>query len=181
MRYLLLLMLSACALAQPEPIHETCRPCHSEQVEDFATHPHAAKMLSCDACHGVSLKHRMASGSAPPDRVAAPDEVPALCGGCHPGPRKEFEVSTHGKLLLSRAKVKAPNCGTCHGVHAKISARQLLQRCERCHTSIPEVCRKPVAQPAAVRCASCHGRHTLTPKLPDRAHGTFPVHRCLNL
>jgi hypothetical protein len=168
-----MLVLALPALSQSERVHETCRPCHSEQVEDFMTHPHEAKVLSCDACHGASLKHRMASGAAPPDRVAAPDEVPALCGGCHPGPRRNFEAGAHGKLLLSDAKVRVPNCGTCHGVHAQTSARQMLQRCERCHTSIPEVCKKTSAQPAAVRCMSCHDRHTLAPKKPEQAQGTL--------
>jgi hypothetical protein len=126
--YLLLLLLA-------QKTHEFCAPCHSEQVADFQTHPHFQKGLSCDACHGPSVKHRTSTGAVPPDRVAAPDEVPALCGGCHAAEAKEFLDSKHGKLVMARSKVKAANCTTCHGVHNL---------------------RMPQAS-----CMSCHNKHTL--------------------
>jgi hypothetical protein len=125
-QYLLLLLM-----LQKTP--EFCAPCHSEQVADFQNHAHFKKGLSCDACHGPSVKHRTSTGAVPPDRVAAPDEVPALCGGCHSAELKEFLESKHGQLVMARSKVKAANCTTCHGVHSL---------------------RKP-------QCLSCHGKHTL--------------------
>jgi hypothetical protein len=79
MKYLWLLVLWAPALFA-QKTQEYCAPCHAEQVSDFETHPHFAKGLSCDACHGQSVKHRTSTGAASPDKVAAPDEVPALCG-----------------------------------------------------------------------------------------------------
>ncbi|MGH9662041.1 MAG: cytochrome c3 family protein, partial [Bryobacteraceae bacterium] len=69
--------------------HEYCVACHTSQVEDFQAHKHFERGLSCDACHGASVKHRTSTGAVSPDRVAAADEQPALCGGCHAGPSKE--------------------------------------------------------------------------------------------
>jgi hypothetical protein len=129
------LALLAAALAYGQAVHELCQPCHNEQVTDFKTHPHLVKGLSCDACHGRSEKHIKAVGGAPPDRVAAPDEVPALCGGCHPAQHKEYAGTAHAKLVAARAKTKAPNCGACHGVHAP---RQARAQCRRCHTELPK-------------------------------------------
>src|SRR3989442_15907428 len=97
-----LVLLAACAvplLSQPD--HEACKACHTEEFDDFKSHPHFAKGLSCDACHGPSLKHRQAEGHAAPDKVAAPDEVPTLCGACHAAQRKEYEQSKHAQLVLT--------------------------------------------------------------------------------
>ena len=162
MRALLLLLLALPLTAQK--VHDRCNACHNEQVTDFLQHPHEAKQLSCDTCHGPSEKHMAASGGAAPDRVAAPDEQVALCGACHVPVRKEFEQSKHAKLLLARSATRAPACGTCHGVHAPAAARQIEQRCIRCHNTLPPACRMEVANVAPVRCMSCHSRHTLTAK-----------------
>jgi hypothetical protein len=137
--------------------HELCAPCHSEQTADFQGHPHSQAGLSCDACHGRSEKHRTAQGAAPPDRVAAPDEVPALCGGCHAAQHKEFLPSKHGQLVMARSKVKAANCGTCHGVHYLRSTAQMHQQCGRCHASLPASHPKTTSS----ACMSCHAKHTL--------------------
>jgi hypothetical protein len=64
-------------------VHELCKACHSEIASDFLSHPHAKASLSCDTCHGESVRHRESGGGTAPDRVAAPDQVPALCGTCH--------------------------------------------------------------------------------------------------
>ena len=136
--------------------HEFCAPCHSEQVADFQTHRHFEKGLSCDACHGPSVKHRTSTGAVSPDRVAAPDEVPALCGGCHASPQKQFLASKHGALVMARSKVKAANCATCHGVHNLRTARQTQQQCQKCHATLP------AAHPAIAAetfCVSCHAGH----------------------
>jgi hypothetical protein len=124
----------AAALAA-QPVHELCSACHAEQVADFEPHPHFAKKLSCDICHGRSEKHMKAVGSAPPDRVAAPDEVPALCGTCHAPQLKEYSPTAHAKLVLARAKTKAPNCASCHGYHGPRPAKA---QCSRCHMETPK-------------------------------------------
>ena len=139
MKILLLIVVAVALHAQP--VHNLCQACHSEQVEDFLTHPHATKSLSCDACHGKSIKHREASGGAPPDRVAGPQEVPGLCGTCHAPIKKLFDTSKHAAVLAEASRVRAPSCGTCHGVHARNTLKQIEVRCSRCHEQLPAVCK----------------------------------------
>jgi hypothetical protein len=150
--------LLLCLPLAGQKTHEFCAPCHSEQVVDFQAHKHFQKGLSCDACHGPSLKHRTSTGAVPPDRVAAPDEVPPLCGGCHAAQLKEFAPSKHGKLVLARSKVKGANCTTCHGVHNPRTPAQTLQQCQKCHATLPAS--HPAAAPSS--CMGCHGPHSLT-------------------
>jgi hypothetical protein len=137
--------------------HEYCAPCHPEQVSDFRSHPHFRKHLDCDACHGASEKHRTASGAAAPDRVAAPDQVPALCGACHQPAAKEYSAGRHGRLVLARARTRAANCTTCHGVHNLRTFAAMQQQCRRCHASLSAG--HPRTGDAA--CTSCHRGHTL--------------------
>ena len=158
---ILVMALTLPVLAQK--IHGFCAPCHSEQVADLQTHTHFQKGLSCDACHGPSVKHRTSTGAVSPDRVAAPDEVPALCGGCHAGQQKEFLQSKHGALVMARSKVKAANCATCHGVHNLRTARQTQQQCQKCHATLAA---SHPAVAAAASCMSCHARHTLLAAKP---------------
>jgi hypothetical protein len=127
--------IAMAGLALAQKAHELCSACHSEQARDFQSHAHSAKGLSCDACHGRSEKHMKATGAAPPDRVAAPDEVPPLCGTCHAAEHAEYKLTMHAKLVSARAKVRAPHCGTCHGVH---NPRAAKSQCARCHMEIPK-------------------------------------------
>jgi hypothetical protein len=133
MRLAALLLIAAPLPAQP--LHERCSACHSEQAADFQTHTHFNKSLSCDICHGRSEKHMKAVGAAPPDRVAAPDEVPALCGPCHAGQHKDYLPTAHAKLVLARSEKRAPNCSSCHGHHAPRAAKSM---CGRCHARLPD-------------------------------------------
>ncbi len=150
MRLVLLVAVSS-AIVFAQKLQDTCAPCHSEQVTDFTSHPHAEKGISCDACHGRSEMHVKAAGGAAPDRVAGPAEVPVLCGGCHPPQRKLFISSKHAIALA--AKTKTATCATCHGTHAVSTAKQMEVQCARCHNPLPPTC-KPV-------CATCHEPHTL--------------------
>ena len=157
MKYLVLLLCTLPLAAQKT--HEYCAPCHAEQVADLQTHPHFAKGISCDACHGQSVMHRTSTGAASPDRVAAPDEVPALCGTCHAAQKKEYLITKHAALVLARAAAKSPNCTTCHGVHSLRTAQETQQQCVKCHAVLPASC-KPGAG-----CVSCHVPHLLAAKL----------------
>ena len=159
MKLLALAALAVC-LALAQKVHEACMACHNEQVQDFKSHPHFEKGLSCDACHGKSEKHRAATGGAPPDKVAAPDEQPALCGACHTSQSKSFLASKHGKLIAEHAKVKAPSCGTCHGTHALRAAKAMEAQCSRCHSALPASCKAAPVRTAKVSCAGCHDPHT---------------------
>src|SRR5262245_39228804 len=115
---MLLILYWLVTLASAQELGKVCTPCHTEHVEDVRAHKHGAAKVGCEVCHGTSQKHRDAIGAASPDRVAGPEEVPALCGGCHTRQGKEFAASKHGKLLAARSEKRAANCGTCHGVHA---------------------------------------------------------------
>ncbi|MBM3774403.1 MAG: hypothetical protein FJW37_04490 [Acidobacteria bacterium] len=157
------LLLLLCALpAASQKTHEICAPCHSGQVAEFQTHPHFAKDLSCDACHGPSVNHRTSTGAAAPDRVAAPEEVPALCGGCHPGEGQAFAASKHAAALMRRARPRAPSCGTCHGVHEARAAATIERACGRCHLELSAL----HSGKMAARCLGCHARHTLAAAKP---------------
>lgn len=168
----LVLLLAAAAVEvfgqePPAPkLHEVCGACHSEPASDFQEHPHFAKGLQCDACHGSSKPHREATGHKPPDRVAGPAEQPAVCGACHVAQRKQYESSKHGQLVAARAEKKAAACTTCHGTHSLRAPAAILTQCKRCHTELPASCRKdpsPEAAAAArVACMSCHDQHGLS-------------------
>lgn len=150
----LLLLL---VLAQAPTVHEACKQCHTEAAGDVESHPHFAKGVSCDACHGASEKHRAASGHTAPDRVAVREQVPPLCGTCHPSERKSYETSRHGAVL--KTGEKSAQCATCHGNHSLRSARAIETSCVRCHASTPAACAAPPKQAAKVRCAGCHAPH----------------------
>ena len=155
-----LALISLVALAAgAQKVHELCAPCHNQHFEDFQTHKHFAKGLSCDACHGTSKGHREATGGQMPDRVAGPTEQPALCGACHTDQGKAYQTSKHGKLVAARAAKRAAACTTCHGTHAPRKAAAMLAQCNRCHDPLPPTC-KPEG------CASCHNPHTLAARKP---------------
>ena len=148
-----------------QDISRACSACHVDQFNDWHTHKHSSKSVSCEACHGPSQPHRDAIGATAPDRVAGPDEVPELCGTCHPSQRKEYEPSKHGKLVLSRSRTRAANCATCHGVHAPRDAAQMKRQCARCHANLPPACQRKVEAAAGrLVCASCHSPHSLARK-----------------
>lgn len=151
----------AAAFAWAEEPHR-CAACHSDAVTDFKTHRHAASGLDCGVCHGPSEKHLTSVGNVPPDRVAAPAEVSKLCGNCHLAEKQQYEQSPHGRVYFNGKKVRTANCNTCHGHHALRPWTSMVANCQRCHTTLPESCRKPpISVNARVSCMSCHARHTL--------------------
>ena len=148
--------IAALPLAAAPKTHELCAPCHSEQVQDFQNHAHFRKGLSCDICHGASVRHRTASGAAAPDRVAAPDVEAALCGACHTVEAGEYKTTRHAQLVEARGALKGASCTTCHGVHAPRSDAQMVRQCNRCHTALSAT--HPKVEKS---CNACHARHTL--------------------
>lgn len=169
MRLLLLMLIGAVGLsrAQQAEVGNLCQSCHAEYVSDVKSHRHGALGISCEACHGASSQHRNSVGASSPDRIAAPDEVPALCGTCHQEQRKLYAASAHGKLVLAASKTRAANCGSCHGVHAQRNATAMKRQCDRCHTELPSACSaKPSVALAAgkLSCSGCHNLHTLAIK-----------------
>lgn len=165
-----LILLLCARFAADEKAREFCKVCHTETVQDFVTHPHSEKGMDCDSCHGESVKHRSSQGHTEPDRIAAPHEVPALCGGCHPGRGRttileQYSSSKHGTLVLSKARVLAPHCGTCHGVHSVWAPLEIEAQCKRCHTQLPASCAaSPTSAKARVACVNCHSAHLFAAK-----------------
>jgi hypothetical protein len=153
--------LVAAAMFAQGTVQELCTPCHTGPSEDFDRHPHKAKNVSCDACHGKSEEHRKTQGGTPPERVAGPREVPALCGACHTGQLAGYKESRHFAVLETNARGTA-TCVRCHGNHAPRAAAAIQAQCERCHESRPSACKAaPAKMTAKVLCANCHVPHTL--------------------
>ena len=170
------LLLAPAARAQA--VHEICASCHTENATDFLTHPHAKAGLSCDICHGKSEAHAQSGGNAEVERVVAAPGVAELCGACHATatrgagavPKGQqivdlYLASKHGQLVAERSRTRAPNCGTCHGVHGLRSFRAMETRCKGCHGSLPADCSgaPPDNVQSEVSCARCHQPH-LFPK-----------------
>jgi hypothetical protein len=134
-----------------------CQQCHNEAAADVAKHPHSAKQVQCDACHGTSEKHRLASGNVAPDRVATREQVVSLCGTCHAAQRKSYETSRHWAVLQSGTK--SAQCATCHGNHAPRAVAAMASTCQRCHTTLPAACAGTPKTESKLRCAGCHTPH----------------------
>lgn len=142
---------------------QDCAPCHNEQIADFSKHRHNSRAgLQCGVCHGPSEKHRKSNGEAPPERVAAPDEVAGMCGNCHQLEKNQYVQSKHHAAVVQRT-AKSANCSTCHGHHDMKEWTATQAGCARCHTTTPAACKQPPlsAGAAKVTCMNCHARHTL--------------------
>ena len=161
---LLALIYTAGTFAQEkaqEKAQELCAPCHTGPSADFDKHPHKAKGISCDACHGMGEGHRNSQGMTAPDKVAGPKEVPALCGACHTKQLAAFQQSKHATALQANPR-RTANCAICHGNHAPRAVAATQAQCERCHDSRPAACKQaPAKVTAKVLCANCHVPHTL--------------------
>lgn len=175
-RFLQLSVLGALlfSAAGAQPVHEVCASCHTENSADFLTHPHSSAGLSCDICHGKSEAHAQSGGNAEVERVVAAPDVAELCGGCHVTATKGagavskgqqivevYRSSKHGQLVAERSRTRAPNCGTCHGVHGLRTFRAMETRCKGCHDSLPADCSgaPPDSVQSQVSCARCHQPH----------------------
>jgi Cytochrome c3 len=166
----LFILLLQAGILSDEKTHDLCKVCHGETVQDFLSHPHSKNGLDCSTCHGESVKHRSSQGHTEPDRIAAPDEVPALCGGCHAGKgsttiQAQYSSSKHGQRVLAKARVRAPHCGTCHGSHSLRALQAVQAQCKRCHVPLPASCAAtPASAKARVSCANCHAAHVFGAK-----------------
>jgi hypothetical protein len=118
-----------------------CVTCHealpgslSEPVRLWKKSIHAASGIFCNDCHGGDPVDAAAAMTRERGFIGIPTEkaIPELCGRCHPGVRKDFSASRHGKALGHGG----PTCVTCHGNHDVTPASLDIinkERCSTCH------------------------------------------------
>ncbi len=138
----LALLLPATALHAQGVAEIVCIQCHGnlpgklgEPVRDWRRSIHAENAVYCNDCHGGDPKDAANAMSPARGFLGAPKEaaIPAFCGRCHVGVKKDYLQSAHGKALAKGG----PTCVTCHGNHAVIKATiDLINEtsCSRCHS-----------------------------------------------
>jgi len=123
---------------EPETV---CIQCHGAQpgrlgepVMLWKGSVHAANGVSCNSCHGGDPTDMAMAMSPTRGFLGAPKEkaIPDFCGRCHLGVKEDYLASAHGRALGRGG----PQCVTCHGNHAVLTATpDLINRktCTRCH------------------------------------------------
>jgi len=185
----------------------TCLRCHKDQAlerkydlpdrEVMAAYEHSVHGMGskksgllgsavCVDCHG---NHEILPGDQPRSATHR-QNIPTMCGKCHPGILEQYDESVHGKGM--RAGIaESPVCTDCHGEHtiakigdpsSSVSHRNLPKTCSACHDK--EAISTRYALPKkrfssymdsfhgiaveygmtkAANCASCHGVHDILP------------------
>jgi len=185
----------------------TCLRCHKDQAlerkydlpdrEVMAAYEHSVHGMAskksgllgsavCVDCHG---NHEILPGDQPRSATHR-QNIPTMCGKCHPGILEQYDESVHGKGM--RAGIaESPVCTDCHGEHtiakigdpsSSVSHRNLPKTCSACHDK--EAISTRYALPKkrfssymdsfhgiaveygmtkAANCASCHGVHDILP------------------
>jgi nitrate/TMAO reductase-like tetraheme cytochrome c subunit len=132
---------------------------------------------TCSDCHGA---HDIRRPTDPESRVSS-RHVPATCGTCHEGIERQFETSTHGRLLAQGAG-GGPACQTCHTAHGiqrtESAGWQLsvIGQCGTCHADRIETFRDTfhgqvtsLGFRTVAGCADCHGVHEILPASDPRS------------
>jgi len=142
----------------------------------------------CPDCHG---NHTILPGDQPRSATHR-QNIPTLCGKCHPGILEKYEKSVHGKGMRGGIS-DSPVCTDCHGEHriTKISdptssvySKNIPKTCasDRCHENAGISSRYAIPKKRfstymdsfhgialeygmtkAASCASCHGFHEILP------------------
>ena len=108
----------------------------------WASSPHAAKSIACEACHGGDAstddKDKAHAGMLPasnPESPINPKNVPAMCGQCHETEYRHYTESKHYRQLKDNGR--GANCVTCHGSKAGniLTAATVARTCETCHNA----------------------------------------------
>jgi len=141
------LLAAAEAHAQLRP--SRCADCHfanpgstsSWHLSEWDHSAHGRAQVGCEACHRGNPEtfdsfpaHQGMLGPLNPASPIHRMNIPATCGGCHPGPFEAFQKSHHYELLREGNR-EAPNCVTCHGNAGAflLSPKALAAECSRCH------------------------------------------------
>jgi hypothetical protein len=130
------------AAAEPE---STCVTCHEVDIDASLARPvpewresvHAARLVSCDGCHGGDPRREDASGSMSPQAgfLPAPDsaQVADHCGICHDEIAESHVRGRFGVAIASG--IRAPSCTTCHmqeGHRVRRASPEMLAAREAC-------------------------------------------------
>jgi hypothetical protein len=163
----------------------SCATCHDAAVTQYATSIHAqaraageAEAASCVDCHGTHDIRQKADVASRTHHL----NVPEMCGRCH-GPKgrhapavfAQFEDSIHGRALLAKGLVVAPNCASCHTAHevrkksdpaSHVFRTNVIGTCTTCHEGIKPVYERSIHAQAvkagnalAPVCSDCHTAH----------------------
>ncbi len=172
-------------------IPELCAECHADprqmrvynlptdQYVLFQTSPHGlglakgdTRVAVCTDCHGTHDILRAEN----PESTTYVRNVPETCGRCHGDAGlmarygKQARIpdlylgSVHGRELMEKGNVNAPECSRCHGVHgaAPPGIGDVVKVCGSCHTAALRAFRSgPHAEALGEggACVSCHDSH----------------------
>ena len=188
-------------------IVEVCLGCHEDKViEEKYGLPDRKEMEAYrESVHGMALKKSGLLGTAvctdchgnhtilpgdQPRSATHRQNIPTLCGKCHPGILEKYEGSVHGKGM--RAGIaESPVCTDCHGEHqitkitdpqSMVYAKNIPRTCSTCHDKEGIASRYALPKKRfstymdsfhgialeygmtkAANCASCHGFHDILP------------------
>lgn len=130
-----------------------CTVCHFEQGDEFAMSVHYQRgLLLCNDCHGGDpLEPDPELAKAPATNfIGKPgrDQVAAICGRCHSGPKTFFDLGPHAAL----SNPDNPTCITCHQNHLIVDATLAVMdtTCRVCHGDEPEALARAVAIQASI-------------------------------
>jgi len=140
----------------------------------------------CPDCHG---NHRILPGDQPRSATHR-QNIPTLCGKCHPGILETYDRSIHGKGMRGGI-AESPVCTDCHGEHtitkitdpsSSVYAKNIPKTCSSCHENeaistryaLPKKrfstymdsfhgIRLEYGMTTAANCSSCHGFHDVLP------------------
>jgi DmsE family decaheme c-type cytochrome len=151
---------------------ETCKVCHEDIYNRFATGPHRSvdtdaqrgwQGRACESCHGAGQAHTEGPSA---DNIGNPVKLAAavtdkLCLTCH------LNQPTHvGRLESSHAKNQI-SCTACHKVHASepLVARKadaINAQCGSCHLNVRAQFQRPFHHKLPegnMSCVDCHNPH----------------------
>lgn len=119
---------------------------------------------NCSSCHKSHDVRRAADTESPVHREA----IPATCGTCHEGIRREYETSVHWSHRTSGGAV-CSDCHSAHGIAATgVAAWRLeaVRECGTCHEARVRSYRDgfhgkitALGYARVATCADCHGAH----------------------
>lgn len=140
----------------------------------------------CSDCHG---NHRILPGDQPRSATHR-QNIPTLCGKCHPGIQDQYDRSVHGKGMRGGI-AESPVCTDCHGEHriqkitdpaSGVFTKNIPKTCSACHEDEGISTRYALPKKrfstymgsfhgvslqygmtTAANCASCHGFHEILP------------------